>query len=110
MTPRQFATTIGILLAIAGILALAWPVTGDYDTGLFGVQSADCGSAFSADTGMLSGGPLTACQDALSTRRAWTWPLFLVGVVVLAGAALIRTPRPTTHPQSATPGGTDTST
>lgn len=92
MTARQFAGLLGVLLAIAGVLALSLPVTADYDAGMFGNQSADCGSALSANDS-LGGDPLAECAIAISTRRAWSWPLGIVGLVVLAGTLLIQPAR-----------------
>ena len=104
MTPRQFAALLGCLTAIAGLIFLMLPLSGDYDASLFGDQSVDCGSALVTDMDMYSNDPLEACKTAVSARRAWAWPVFIAGSVMLAGAVVVRT-----RSQSATPGGTDTS-
>lgn len=91
MTPRQFAAIMGALLLLAGVAVLAIvPVSGDYIAPLFGEQSVNCGTALVSDVDRYSGEPLAACRDSMSTRRAWGWPVFLVGVVVLAGAVFVR--------------------
>lgn len=91
ITPRQFAGIIGGALLLVGVLALLIiPVSGDYESGMFGDQSVKCGSAVVAETDMYSGRPLAACRDALGTRRAWGWPVFALGAVAVVGAVFVR--------------------
>lgn len=94
ITPRQFATTLGALLLLGGLFFLMYPVSADYDAGMFGDQSVDCGATFSPDD-RYSGEPAAVCDDAIGTRRAWAWPVTVVGLVVLAGGLLIRPARAT---------------
>jgi hypothetical protein len=94
VTPRVFAAVVGGLILLVGVAALLFvKVSGDYDAGMFGDQSVDCGTAVVADIDMYSDDPLHACEDALGTRRAWGWPVTGVGLVVLAGGLLIRPTR-----------------
>jgi hypothetical protein len=37
---------------------------------------------------------LAACDSAVTTRRAWSWPLTGVGVVVVLGALVVRRNEP----------------
>jgi hypothetical protein len=89
ITPRQFAATIGILMAVAGVIALSIPVSTLSDSGIFGASTIDCGSGLADNTSALGGDPLMQCRDAIGGRRAWAWPLLIAGVVVAAAAALV---------------------
>ena len=93
LTPRQFIVIVGAVLLFAGFLALALPISGDYQSDIFGSQSVDCGAALGTDMDLYSGEPLEACQDAVSTRRAWGWPLTALGVLVVAGGLLVQSPK-----------------
>ena len=107
MTPRTFVALIAAALFLAGGIALLSPVS--IETGS---AAMPCGTAVSGDVGKakaadqetvlkrtLSGGaamfPKTDyigdCRSALSTRRAWTVPLTVVGAVALLGAVAVRT-------------------
>lgn len=97
ITPRQFATALGVLMAIAGLVALTIPVHTFADSGLFGTYEIDCGTALADNTAALGGDPLAQCRDALGTRRAWGWPLLLAGVVVAAGAVFVAQRRQPNH-------------
>lgn len=92
ITPRQFATILGSLLLLGGLLFLMLPVSADYDADMFGQQSADCGATFAPED-RYSGEPAEVCDDAIGTRRAWAWPVTAVGLVALAGGLLIRPAR-----------------
>lgn len=100
VTPRVFAAIVGMAAAIAGLIALSIPITGYYTSGMFGNASVPCGSGFVADFDIYSNAPLDACRDAISARRAWGWPLLIVGVVIAAGAMLVEanTRRPASAP------------
>lgn len=92
VTPRQFATILGSLLLLGGLLFLMLPVSADYDAGMFGDQSVDCGATFAPDD-RYSGEPAEVCDDAIGARRAWAWPVTAAGLVILAGGLLIRPTR-----------------
>ena len=94
ITPRQFAVALGVLMAIAGLIALSIPVSAMSDSGLFGASEVDCGSALADNTGRLGGDPLTQCQDALGSRRGWGWPLAIAGVVIGLAGAFVAPARP----------------
>lgn len=91
VTPRTFAAVLGGVALFAGLLATTFvPVTATYPGGLLGEY--DCGTVL-ASRPRYQGEPLQACMDALSTRGAWGWTLVIVGVVVLAAALLVRSPK-----------------
>ena len=94
ITPRQAVGTLGVLMFIAGFIALMIPVSDSYDSGYFGNQTVNCGTPLKTKVEFLGGDPLQVCEDALSTRRAWSWPLLAVGVVVVVGAVLVQSPSP----------------
>lgn len=82
LSPRVFAAALGALAGLAGLIALVIPLS-IRD----GLDRVDCGSAISPQGG--SALEELLCEDAVSSRRAWAWPLGIVGAVVLTGAALV---------------------
>lgn len=109
MSPRTFAAVVGIVLIFIGIAVLA---QGANVANPQGYSTLDCGSALSpntkklihdADVDQLSDAMLglpadaepmagvRSCEDTLSTRHMFGWPLSGLGVLLLAGAALVRT-------------------
>lgn len=109
MSLKRFAAIVGAVLAVAGIVLLststsaASPLTG---------WQLNCGSVFSSNVDQvrhdanvddlangLAGLPgedqpmsgVQACEDALGTRGLIGWLIGGLGVLVLAGALLIRT-------------------
>lgn len=91
LSPRLFAGVIGGLLAIAGAIAVMFvPVTASYQTALGITANDTCGTTLNANVDQFSGQVLAECEDALGARRAWGWPLTAAGVLVIAGAALVR--------------------
>ncbi len=91
LSPRLFAGLLGALGAIAGLLALSTGVNAHYDATIFGRAQISCGTPFNPTAG-LGGPPAVACEDAISSRRTWGWPLLALGGAALAGALLIQTP------------------
>lgn len=79
-----------LLVGLAALLVVG--VSASDDAGMFGEQTVDCGTAVVSDTEAYGGAPLAACMDALGTRRAWGWPVLIVGGVVVTGALLVRAP------------------
>lgn len=94
MSPRTYAAILGIAAAFTALLFLG-PISVSIteDLSLATIET-DCGTGFSP-VDIYSGSTKVACDDAISTRRAWAWPLFGVGVAVFAGAVLIRPQRKT---------------
>jgi hypothetical protein len=119
VSPKMFAAVLGGIMLAIGFFALALPITVD-DT----ADSVSCGSGFGGlsndaemrdlghDIGATMYGTASdsdlggQCTDAISTRRAWGWPVGGVGAVVLLGALLIKQPgpqRPAPAASAATP-------
>ncbi|MFZ2178305.1 MAG: aminopeptidase [Rhodococcus sp. (in: high G+C Gram-positive bacteria)] len=107
ITARTFAIALGAVILLVGVIALLWPVGIDSSNQ---DQHISCGNAISsdlteaqqADTQNPIGTTLSElglterpdnvaqCNDALSTRRAWAWPVTAAGAVVLAAGLLVR--------------------
>jgi hypothetical protein len=104
MTVRRLVLLAGAVLLIAGIIALLVPVTVSGNG-----ESIGCGNAIAADTSAAkaaddrSGGNIpvvsefiphsnyvSQCESSVSTRRAWSIPLAVIGLVALAGGALVQ--------------------
>jgi hypothetical protein len=100
MTARRLILIAGAVVLVAGVIALLVPVsiTGNG-------KSIGCGTAIAADTSeaeaangqTVAGVPIlneivphtdfvAECQQAVSSRRSWSIPLAVVGVLVVAGA------------------------
>lgn len=92
ITPRIFVAAVGVAMALAGLVFLTLPITAVSDSGLFGASEISCGSALADNTSALGGDPLAQCRDAVGGRRMWAWPLGLVGVVAILGAAFVASP------------------
>jgi hypothetical protein len=104
VTVRRLVLLVGAVLLVAGVIALLVPVsTPDGNGGSIG-----CGSALSADlfaareanSKTVANVPIlnqvvphndyvAQCQSAVSQRRAWSIPVAVIGVVVMAGALLV---------------------
>jgi hypothetical protein len=96
MRPRAWYIGIGgaVLLAI-GLFALRFPVFIDgYDQWGWQIK---CGSGFFADmtqaenSGVAGADFVASCHDALLTRRLWTIPLVIVGLVAMLAVLLTAT-------------------
>lgn len=110
MTARRLLLVVGAVLLVAGIIALLVPVSASGNNG-----SVGCGNAVASDLSAarekdnsnpgnipIIGGVIqqvapetqtsyvAECNSALSTRRAWAIPLAVVGVLLAAGAFLVR--------------------
>ncbi|MEV8615935.1 hypothetical protein AB0383_50030 [Amycolatopsis sp. NPDC051373] len=57
------------------------------------VEQSDCGTSLAANDHLGSLDRQTACDSAVGTRRAWTIPLGVLGIIGLAGVALVNTER-----------------
>lgn len=89
ITPRQAVAALGVLLAIAGAIALLLPVnvhTDEYSVFGTEVQEVSCGIALTAP------GDQPSCAEAAGDRRLWAWPLAIIGVLAVAGAVLVQSP------------------
>lgn len=86
MSPRAFA---GILGAIAVIVAMAFMTTPVHVDG----QLGSCGTVISPDD-QYSPIATVLCDEAVGDQRAWTIPVGVAGLVLVAGALVIRPRRP----------------
>ena len=100
MNARRLVLLVGAILLVAGVIALLVPVsiTGNG-------KSIGCGNAVAADTSQAeaANGQTVAdvpilnqivphtdyvaeCKHAVSSRRSWSIPLAVIGVLVVAGS------------------------
>jgi hypothetical protein len=115
MTLRRLILLVGAVLLVAGVIALLVPVSVSGGNG----ESIGCGNGIASDLsaakaaderntvnvpGAIPGAQqaqevvnqfipptnyVAQCQSALSTRRAWSIPLAVVGALAIAGAFLV---------------------
>jgi hypothetical protein len=100
---RRLILIVGAIILVAGVIALLVPVsiTGNG-------QSIGCGNAVAADTSAAeaANGQTVAdvpilnqivphtdyvaeCQHAVSSRRSWSIPLAVIGLLVVAGSLVV---------------------
>ena len=104
-TVQRLIFLVGALVVIAGVIGLLVPVSVSGDRG-----SIDCGNAVVKDlsaaeekdrTNIVENIPVVSefvnqtkyvpeCNSAVSTRRSWTIPVTVIGVLVVAGSFLVR--------------------
>lgn len=103
MNARRLILIVGAIILVAGVIALLVPVsiTGNG-------QSIGCGNAVAADTSAAeaANGQTVAdvpilnqivphtdyvaeCQHAVSSRRSWSIPLAVIGLLVVAGSLVV---------------------
>jgi hypothetical protein len=102
---RWLILLVGATALIAGVIGLLVPVSvPGPDGGSIGCGSAvvqDLSAARQADSTNIANLPIleqfiphtdyvTQCESAVSQRRAWTIPVTVVGLVVVAGAFFVR--------------------
>ncbi|OSC41823.1 aminopeptidase [Mycobacterium decipiens] len=105
MTVRRLIIAMGALLLLAGVIGLLVPVSvSDGDRG-----SVSCGNGIAVDLSAARNANdksvanipilnqliphtdfVAQCQSAVTSRRTWTIPLTVIGVVVIGGALLAR--------------------
>jgi hypothetical protein len=95
---------VGAIVFVAGITALLVPVSASGENGSVGCGNAiasDLSAARDKDNGNLANLPIvsefvphtnyvSACNSAVSTRRAWSIPLTVIGLVVVGGSLFVR--------------------
>ena len=93
----------GAALLLVGVIALLMPVSvpgPDASIGCGNGIAADLSQARDADSGNLANLPIlneivphtdyvAECESALSSRRSWSIPVAVVGLVVLAGSFFV---------------------
>lgn len=104
MTARRLILAVGAVLLVVGVIALLVPVsTSDGNGGSIGcgnALSADLSAAREANSKTVANVPIlnqvvphadyvAQCQSAVSQRRAWSIPVAVIGVIVVAGALLV---------------------
>jgi hypothetical protein len=104
LTARRLILLVGAIVLIAGIVALVVPVSASGENGSVGCGNAiagDLSTARDKDNGNLANLPVvnqfvphtnyvSACTSALSTRRGWSIPLAVTGLLVMGGSLLVR--------------------
>ena len=105
MTVRRLIIGVGAVLLLAGVIGLLTPVSVSDGNG----HSIGCGNAFATDLSAarnandnsVANVPIlnqvvphtdyvAQCQSAVGSRRTWTIPLAVVGIIVIAGTLLVR--------------------
>ena len=104
MNLRWLILLVGAVVLIVGVIGLLVPVSvPDPDSGGIGCGSGlvqDLSAAREANDNNPANLPIlnqiiphtdyvTQCQSALSGRRAWTIPVAVIGVVVIAGSLFV---------------------
>ena len=118
MNVRRLIIVAGAVLLLAGVIGLLMPVSvPDGNNGSIGCGNAiasNLQSARSANDKTGANIPIVGqliphtdyvseCQSSLSTRRSWSIPLAVVGLLVVGGAALPELQA--RRPRAATTGG-----
>ncbi|MGA7054119.1 MAG: aminopeptidase [Mycobacterium sp.] len=105
MTTRRLIIAVGAVLLLAGVIGLLVPVSVSDGNG----GSVACGNGIASDLSAASNANnkdganipvlnqliphndyVAQCESSLSSRRAWSIPLTLVGVIGIGGALLMR--------------------
>lgn len=104
MTSRRVVLLAGAAALLIGLIALLVPVsTSDGKGGSIGCGnglSADLSAARNANDSSVAGVPIlnqvvphtdfvAQCQSAVSTRRAWSIPVAVIGLLAAGGSALV---------------------
>ncbi|OBA90252.1 aminopeptidase [Mycobacteriaceae bacterium 1482268.1] len=103
MNARRLILIVGAVVLVAGVIALLVPVsiTGDGKSiGCGNAVAADTSAAESANGQSVAGVPVlneilphtdyvAECNHALSSRRSWSIPLAIVGLLVVAGSLVV---------------------
>lgn len=103
MSLRSFAGMVAALMIVAAGLALMLPINIAGRVSCGPAVNVDASRAASVDrfenlrpdfTGDRPDSDLAAeCESAAASRRGWAIPSGIVGIVVLAGVLLVRTPQ-----------------
>jgi hypothetical protein len=105
MTLRRLIIAVGAVLLLAGVIGLLTPVSiSDGNGGSIACGNAvatDLSAARSANDKSVANIPIlnqvvphtdyvAQCQSSVGSRRTWTIPLTVAGVVAIGGALLVR--------------------
>jgi hypothetical protein len=103
MNSRRLIMLAGVAVLLVGVIALLMPVSvpgPDSSIGCGNGIAADTSQAREVDSGNLANLPIlneivphkdfvAECEAALSSRRSWSIPVAVVGLVVLAGSFFV---------------------
>ena len=104
MAARRLILLVGAVLLVAGVIALLVPVsTSDGNGGSIGCGNAiseDLSSAREANSKGIANVPIlneliahpdfvAQCQSSVSSRRAWSIPLAVIGLLVAGGSFVV---------------------
>lgn len=118
MSTRRLILLVGAVVLVAGVIGLLLPVSTSHgDQGSVGCGTALVSNMSDAHAANDKNGGnipilnqvlphtdyVAQCESALSSRRAWSIPLAVIGAVLVAGALLVPGRRPASRP--AEPGG-----
>ena len=105
MTPRRLILLVAAIALIAGIVALVVPVCVSGQTGSAGLRNPIAGDLSTARRTRTAAtwrnlpvvkqsvprtNYVSACTSALVTRRGWSIPLAVIGLLVMGGSLLVR--------------------
>ena len=107
MTVRRLIIAVGAVLLLAGVIGLLVPVSVSDSSG----NSVSCGNGIAMDLSSARNANdknganipilnqvlphtdyVALCQSSVNSRRSWTIPLAVVGVLAIGGALLVRRP------------------
>ncbi|MGO9382198.1 MAG: aminopeptidase [Mycobacterium sp.] len=105
MTARRLIIAVGAVLLLAGVIGLLTPVSISDGNG----SSISCGNAVATDLSAarsandksVANVPIlnqivphtdyvAQCQSSVGSRRTWTIPLTVAGIIAIGGALLVR--------------------
>ena len=105
MTARRLIIAVGAVLLLAGVIGLLTPVSISDGNG----SSISCGNAVATDLSAARSANdksvanipilnqvvphtdyVAQCQSSVGSRRTWTIPLTVAGVIAIGGALLVR--------------------
>ncbi|BBZ43579.1 aminopeptidase [Mycobacterium parmense] len=105
MTVRRMIIAVGAVLLLAGVIGLLVPVSvsdgNGHSIGCGNAVVEDLSSARNANNNSVANVPIlnqvvphtdyvSQCQSSVGSRRAWTIPLTVVGLLAVAGPMLVR--------------------
>ena len=107
MTVRRLIIAVGAVLLLAGVIGLLVPVSVSDSSG----NSVSCGNGIAMDLSSARNANdknganipilnqvlphtdyVALCQSSVNSRRSWTIPLAVLGVLAIGGALLVRRP------------------
>ncbi|MCV7102170.1 aminopeptidase [Mycobacterium palustre] len=105
MTVRRLIIAVGAVLLLAGVIGLLVPVSVSDNNG----TSVSCGNGIATDLSSARSANekngsnipvlnqviphtdfVAQCQSSVGTRRSWTIPLAVIGVLAIGGALVVR--------------------